>query len=83
MIKILKFKYNNSQKIELYFSDGSLGIFNLTAYLANREGVLLTALHDEAYAKRLFIDAGALCWPNGLELSPIRLHDLTKAEKVA
>jgi len=24
---------------------------------------------------RLFIEAGALCWPNGLELSPSRLYE--------
>jgi hypothetical protein len=36
---------------------------------------MLDALHDEAYFKRFFIDMGALCWPNGLELSPTKLHE--------
>jgi hypothetical protein len=25
---------------------------------------------DQAFFERFFIDAGALCWPHGLELSP-------------
>ena len=29
---------------------------------------------DETFFKRAFIDAGALSWPNGLELSPLLSH---------
>jgi len=43
--------------------------------LLQRSGPLLVPLHDESYFKRVFIDAGALCWPNGLELSPQRLYE--------
>jgi hypothetical protein len=43
--------------------------------LLRRKGPLLEPLRDEAYFRRLFIDAGALCWPNGLELAPARLYE--------
>ena len=39
------------------------------AYLAERRGILLEPLKEAAYFRRCFVDAGALCWPNGLELS--------------
>ena len=40
---------------------------------------LLEPLRDSVYFARFFIDAGALCWPNGLELSPDRLHEQVAA----
>jgi hypothetical protein len=40
-----------------------------------RQGSLLVALREPDYFARCFIDAGALCWPNGLELSPNRLRE--------
>ena len=42
--------------------------------LTSHSGPLLEKLRDPTYFARVFIDAGALCWPNGLEISPARLH---------
>ena len=61
--------------IRLTFSDGAEGIFDGYELLKKR-GPLLDALRDEAFFRRAFIDAGALCWPNGLELSPARLREV-------
>ena len=80
VIKILNARYDGNFSITLQFSDGSEGHFNAAAYLKDRSGSLLTALKYEAFFKRFFIDAGALCWPNGLELSPQRLHELCLME---
>lgn len=82
MIKITDTRYLGDFRVELRFSDGSAGTFDGQAFL-RREGPLLEPLRDEAYFRRLFIDAGALCWPNGLELSPARLHELCRAGKAA
>jgi len=76
MIKILEAHYAGNNRIELIFSDGQNGIFDLNAYLSTRQGPLLESLRQETYLQRFFINAGALCWPNGLELSPDRLHEL-------
>jgi hypothetical protein len=56
--------------LELEFSDHTQGVFDAGVYLATRSGPLLDKLRDPAYFSRVFIDADALCWPNGLELSP-------------
>lgn len=76
MIKVLEASYRSERQIELLFSDGKRSVFDMGAYLADHEGTLLLPLKDESYLKRFFIDAGALCWPNGLELSPARLYGL-------
>ena len=77
MIKLLEARYRGNYQIDLVFSDGQRGVFDVRAYLATRQGPLLDPLQDESYLQRLFIDAGALCWPNGLELSPARLHEIS------
>lgn len=76
MIKVLTAHYLGDFKIALEFSTGSLGVFDGGKLLA-REGALLVPLRDEAFFRRFYIDAGALAWPNGLELSPARLYEQT------
>ena len=79
MIKLLIAKPAGDFQIEMEFSDSSTALFDGKSYLATRQGPLLDGLRDAAYFNRFFIDAGALCWPNGLELSAARLHSLAKA----
>ncbi len=83
MIKVLNARLIAPFQIELEFSDHSQGVFDGRAYLAHRSGVLLEKLRDSSYFQRFFIDAGALCWPNGLELSPARLHALCECSEMA
>ena len=79
MIKVLNARLLDAFRLELDFSDHTQGVFDAGAYLATRSGPLLDKLRDPAYFRRVFIDAGALCWPNGLELSPAQIHALTVA----
>jgi len=74
MIKLIEARCEANFTINLVFSDGAEGIFD-GAELLKKNGPLLDALRTEAFFKRAFIDAGALCWPNGLELSPARLRE--------
>lgn len=82
MIKILRAVHLGERRIELTFSDGLTGIWDAVGLLA-RSGPLLEPLQDQAFFERFFIDAGALCWPHGLELSPDRLHDQIKTAEHA
>ena len=77
MIKVLNARLIDAFRLELDFSDHTQGVFDAGAYLATRSGPLLDKLRDAAYFSRVFIDAGALCWPNGLELSPAQVHALS------
>ena len=83
MIKILSVAVIEGGLIELEFSNDYKGIFDLPDYLARHSGNLLEPLTDKSYVQRCFIDAGALCWPNGLELSPSRLYELCLHSKAA
>ena len=74
MIKVIEAKYTGNFEVALLFSNGAEGIFDGKNLLKNH-GPLLDALRNETFFKRCFIDAGALCWPNGLELSPAKLYE--------
>ncbi|TRX01600.1 DUF2442 domain-containing protein [Candidatus Methylobacter oryzae] len=75
MIKILHATLITPYEIQLDFSDETRGIWNAETLLKERKGTLLEPLRDADYFQRFFIDAGALCWPNGLEFSPERLYE--------
>lgn len=77
MIKILNARVTAPFMLEIDFSDHTQGVFDASAYLSARSGPLLDALREPGYFERFFIDAGALCWPNGLEISPARLHEVS------
>jgi len=77
MIKVLHAKLKAPFELEIDFSDHTRRVFDANTYLASHSGPLLEKLHDSAYFQSFFIDTGALCWPNGLELSPARLRELT------
>ena len=78
MTKLVEAKSLGERLIELRFSDGLDGTWDATTLLKHT-GPLLDPLRDPVYFVRFFIDAGALCWPNGLELSPDRLHEQVAA----
>ncbi len=82
MIKLIQAHYVGDFRVALTFSDGREGVF-AGHDLLRRSGPLLLPLRDESYFKRVFIDAGALCWPNGLELSPQRLYETCSTTTVA
>jgi hypothetical protein len=47
--------------------------------LRSRHGEMVEPLKDPLFFGRVFIDDGALTWPNGYDWDPIALHDEMKA----
>ena len=74
MIKVIATRCTGDYSVTLEFSDGTVGEFDGRALL-QRSGTLLEPLRSADYFRRCFVDAGALCWPNGLELAPRRLRE--------
>lgn len=73
MIKITQAHYVQARVLRLFFSDDSYGDYDLQP-LINRQTELVIPLNDEWYFKQFFLELGALCWRNGLELSPGNIH---------
>lgn len=73
MIKLVRLEPAGSTALLLHFSDGATARWSAAELIA-RDTVLTRPLADPAYFARAFIEAGALAWPNGLELSAESLH---------
>ena len=73
MIKIIRAQYLQQKILRLYFSDNSYGDYDLQPLIA-RQIELVTPLNDEQYFRQFYLELGALCWRNGLELSPDNIH---------
>ena len=73
MIKLITIETRADTSLLLRFSDGAWGIHNFAPFI--KAATVMTApLRDPAFFARHFIEAGALAWPNGFDLSAGSLH---------
>lgn len=77
VIKVLPCKFTADFSLSLKFWNGGNGVFDAKAYPAEKRGISLVPLKDAAYFQRCVVDAGELCWPNGLELSGQQVFELS------
>ena len=74
MIDVVSVKPMGGYRLRVAFSDGSAGIHDFSSTVA-RDGEMVRPLKDPAFFARVFVELGALAWPNGFDLDPIALHD--------
>ena len=77
MIDVIGVKKLGGHKLEIEFSDGTVGVRDF-ADIFQKTGPMSEPLKDAAYFGRVFIEDGALTWPNGYDWDPIALHDEMK-----
>jgi len=77
MIDVVSVRSLGGFKLEIEFSDGSAGVHDFH-FIADKSGPMAELLKDPAYFGRVFIEDGALTWPNGYDWDPIALHDEMK-----
>ena len=77
MIDVTGIKSLGGHRLEIEFSDGTLGVRDFTD-IFHKTGPMAEPLKDENYFQRVFIEDGALTWPNGYDWDPIALHDEMK-----
>lgn len=77
MIKLISAEYLQDYRLQLRFSDGSAGVLDFTPLMM--AGTSMTEpLRESNVFQRFHIELGALCWPNGLELSAMSLRQKLK-----
>jgi hypothetical protein len=74
MTDVVSVKHLGGYKLRVGFSDGSAGVHDFSSTAA-RDGEMVQPLKDLAFFAEVFIELGALTWPNGFDLDPIALHD--------
>jgi Protein of unknown function (DUF2442) len=67
--KIVSVKPLGGYRLELAFADGAHGAHDFS-WVFERIGPMNEPLRDQNYFARVFLENGALAWPNGFDLSP-------------
>ncbi len=78
MIDVIGVRPLGGHRLEIEFSDGTAGVHDFAA-IVEKTGSMSQPLQDPAYFARVFIEDGALTWPNGYDWDPIALHDEMKS----
>jgi Protein of unknown function (DUF2442) len=73
MIDFVKVKRLGEYDLEVEFSDGTVGSRDFS-FVLDRTGPMVEPLKDPAYFASVFLDDGALTWPNGYDWDSIALH---------
>ena len=69
MIKVAKIKYLGEYRLRVAFSDGMAGEYDFST-IVSASGPMGEPLRDPAYFSRVFLEDGALTWPNGFDAAP-------------
>ena len=73
MIKVTKVRSLDGFKLQLQFSDGTAGTYDMSQHV-KRSGPMVEPLRDPAFFAGVFLEEGAPTWPNGYDLAPWALH---------
>ena len=73
MVDVLRLRPLEGYRLWLRFTDGSEGVRDLSPLIA-RGGEMVRPLKDPAFFARVFVEMGAVTWPNGFDLDPINLY---------
>jgi hypothetical protein len=74
MILVREVRYLGDRRLRVEFSDDTVGEHDFS-FILDENGPMLEPLKDPAYFKRVFVEDGAMTWPNGYDWDPIALHD--------
>lgn len=73
MIKLIAIEKSEGTQLLLRFSDGAWGTYDFAPFVEAATEMTIP-LHDPPFFARCFIEAGALAWPNGFDLSAGSLY---------
>jgi hypothetical protein len=74
MIKLVSAETKDARHLLLRFSDGAWGVLDFSRYI-DAATEMTRPLADPGFFLRHFIEAGALEWPNGFDLSAQGLYE--------
>lgn len=73
VVHVRRFKVVGAYRLWLQFTDGLAGEWDFSA-LATDARPVTEPFREPAYFEKVFLDFGALTWPNGFDWSPEALH---------
>ena len=83
IVHVRKLKRLGNYRLKLWFTDRKAGE-RYFSELAGDRGPMVEPFKDPAYIDRVFLEMGALTWPNGFDWSPEALHaDMQAADALS
>lgn len=76
MNEVLHARYLRDYVVHLEFDDGLQAEVDLSSYLSH--GPVFTPLADPSFFAKFSLQGGTLAWPNGADIAPERLYELTQ-----
>lgn len=73
VVHVRRYKIIGPYRLWLQFTDGLAGEWDFSALATDRRPVT-EPFRDQAFFEKVFLDFGALTWPNGFDWSPEALH---------
>jgi hypothetical protein len=73
MVDVLKVRPLGGHSLWVRFTDGCEGVCDL-APVIDKGGPMVEPLRAPEYFARVFLEMGALTWPNGFDLDSINLY---------
>lgn len=61
-------------QLSVTFNDGLTGIVDLSALVRGPDAGVFEALRDPAFFAQVYLDCGAVTWPNGADIAPDTMH---------
>ncbi len=74
VVHVRKFKRLGGYRLKLWFTDGLAGEWDFSELAERKTGPMVEPFKDPAYFELVFLEFGALTWPNGYDWSPEALH---------
>lgn len=69
---VVRAEHRGEFRIHLVFNDGVEATLDCEPWL---QGPIFEPLRDPRYFSRLFVEAGAVVWPNGADIAPETLYE--------
>jgi hypothetical protein len=73
LVRVRRFSRLGPYRLKLWFTDGQAGEWDFSELIRDR-GPMVEPFKEPAYFDRVFLEFGALTWPNGFDWAPDALH---------
>ena len=74
---VVRAEHRGGFRIHVVFNDGAEGTVDCETWL---DGPVFEPLKNPRYFSRLFVEAGAVVWPNGADFAPEALYEAARPE---
>ena len=71
---VVEAEYRGDYRLRVVFSDGTENTIDLQPWL---DGPVFEPLKDPAFFKRAYVDGGTVVWPNGADIAPETLYEVS------